>query len=108
MDIRDLWDTYLPALTEDFVHAARQLDENAASEDPLIVSRTLLEIEDYVRQCRKCLEDFSELPAIQYDLLNCNRHTQLFADETSFAQDKLQQILEGISLLNNEQFSIVM
>ncbi|CAG8586819.1 2367_t:CDS:2, partial [Dentiscutata heterogama] len=93
--VRDLWDAYLLVLTEDFVYAAQQLGQNATPEDPLIISRALLEIEDHIRQCGKSLEDFSELPAIHYDLLNCNRQTQLFIEETTFLQDKLQQILEG-------------
>ncbi|CAG8740204.1 17207_t:CDS:1, partial [Cetraspora pellucida] len=92
--VRDLWDAYLPALTEDFVYAAQQLGQNATPEDPLIISCALLEIEDHIRQCGKSLEDFPELPAIYYDLLDCNRQTQLFIEETTFSQDKLQQILE--------------
>ncbi|CAG8666322.1 15668_t:CDS:2, partial [Dentiscutata heterogama] len=93
--VRDLWDAYLLALTEDFIYAAQQLGQNATPEDPLIISRALLKIEDHIRQCGKSLEDFSKLLAIHYDLLDCNKQTQLFIEETTFPQDKLQQILEG-------------
>ncbi|CAG8795046.1 15090_t:CDS:2, partial [Gigaspora margarita] len=93
-------------LTEDFIYAAQQLGQNTIPEDPLIVSCTLLEIEDHIRQCGKNLEDFPELPTINYDLLNYNRQIQLFIEETTFPQDKLQQILEGVSLLNDEQHAI--
>ncbi|CAG8749734.1 18262_t:CDS:2, partial [Gigaspora margarita] len=35
-ETKDLWDTYLPALTEDFIYAAQQLGQNATPEDSLI------------------------------------------------------------------------
>ncbi|CAG8712917.1 3266_t:CDS:2, partial [Dentiscutata heterogama] len=82
------------------------LGQNTTPEDSLIISHALLEIEGHIRQCGKSLEDFPELPAIHYDLLDCNRQTQLFIEETTFPQDKLQQILEGVSLLNDEQRAI--
>ncbi|CAG8772318.1 22010_t:CDS:2, partial [Dentiscutata erythropus] len=88
---------------QDFVYAAQQLGQNATSEDPLIINCALLEIEDHIKQYGKSLEDFPELPAIYYDLLDCNRQTQLFIEETTFPQNKLQQILEDVSLLNDEQ-----
>ncbi|CAG8492365.1 13106_t:CDS:2, partial [Dentiscutata heterogama] len=105
-DIKSLWDTYLPDLAEDFIYQARQRGENTVPEDPLIVSRALVEIEDHLRQCGKYLTDFPELPTIQHDLLNIDRQTQLFAEESSFSRDELQRILEGVSLLNDEQRAV--
>ncbi|CAG8501561.1 18670_t:CDS:2 [Dentiscutata erythropus] len=84
----------------------KELGQNATPEDPLIISCALLEIENHIKQYGKSLEDFPELPAIHYDLLDCNRQTQLFIEETTFLQDKLQQILEGVSLLNDKQRAI--
>ncbi|CAG8792822.1 4989_t:CDS:1, partial [Racocetra fulgida] len=78
----------------------------AIPENPLIVSRTLAEIEDHLRQYGKCLTDFPDLPIIQHNLLNINRQTRLFAEETTFSQDELQRILEGVSLLNDEQRAV--
>ncbi|CAG8766244.1 28540_t:CDS:2, partial [Gigaspora margarita] len=82
--------------------AVQQLDENATPESPLIIGRALLEIEDHLRQCGESLKDFSELPAIDYDLLNCNRQTRLFAEETTFPQEELQRILEERAILTTK------
>ncbi|CAG8469928.1 21899_t:CDS:2, partial [Gigaspora rosea] len=91
---------------QDFIYEARQHGENIVLEDLLIISRALAEIEDHLRQCGKYLTDFSELPTIQHDLLNIDKQTQLFAEELSFSRDELQRILEGVSLLNDEQRAV--
>ncbi|CAG8579322.1 24309_t:CDS:2, partial [Cetraspora pellucida] len=85
---------------------SQQRGKSAISENPLIVSHALAEIEDHLRQCEKCLTDFPDLPIIQHNLLNINRQTWLFAEEMTFSQDELQRILEGISLLNDEQRAV--
>ncbi|CAG8569478.1 16675_t:CDS:2, partial [Gigaspora rosea] len=104
--VKSLWDTYLPDLTEDFIYEAWQHGENVVPEDPLIISHALVEIEGHCRQCGKYLMDFPELPTIQHDLLNIDRQTNLFAEESSFSQDELQRILERVSMLTDEQCAI--
>ncbi|CAG8763986.1 12016_t:CDS:1, partial [Acaulospora morrowiae] len=87
----------------DFVYTAQRLSANVAPEDPAIISRALVEIEDHIQQCGKCLKDFPELPTIHYNLLNHDGQTRLSTEETDFSQDELQRILEGVSKLNDEQ-----
>ncbi|CAG8683753.1 559_t:CDS:1, partial [Cetraspora pellucida] len=81
-------------------------DKSAIPEDLLIFGHALAEIEDHLRQCRKCLKDFFDLLIIQHNLLNIDRQTQLFAEETAFLQEELQKILERVSLLNDEQRAV--
>ncbi|CAG8732110.1 7637_t:CDS:1, partial [Cetraspora pellucida] len=90
----------------DFTYEAQQHNKSAIPEDPLIFGYALAEIDDHLRQCRKCLKDFSNLPIIQHNLLNIDRQTQLFAEETAFSQEKMQKILEEVSLLNDEQYVV--
>ncbi|CAG8813417.1 32663_t:CDS:2, partial [Gigaspora margarita] len=86
-----------------------QRGKNIVPEDPLIISHALVEIEDHLRQYGKYLTDFPELPTIQHDLLNIDRQTHLFAEESSFSQDELQRIneeqMQGPEAAKNREFA---
>ena len=69
-NILELWNTYLPALFEDFVYNPNSKHVALDHNDPKIVTQVLLDIEKYLFQNRKSLSDFSKLQFLIW--LFCN------------------------------------
>ena len=91
-NILELWNTHLPALSEDFVYNPNSklvaLDYN----DPSIVAQVFLDLEKYFFQNGKSLLDFSELPTPDPTFLSKFQEraaNQFFFEETNYDQSDI-------------------
>ena len=60
-NVLELWNTHLPALSEDFVYNPNSKSVALDHTDPRIVTQVLLDIEKYLFQNKLSLLDFSKL-----------------------------------------------
>ena len=94
-NIRDLWEKYLDDLIEDFFRKT--------NDKKLSIAKALIEINDFLHQNGVTITDFSELPEIEYSLLEIDQLDSLIIEEQNYDQDKIDQTLLNLVKLNSDQ-----
>ncbi|CAG8545394.1 4618_t:CDS:2, partial [Gigaspora rosea] len=105
-NILKLWNTHLPALSEDFVYNPNSKRVALNYNDPSIVAQVLLDLEKYFFQNGKSLLDFPELPTPDPTFLSQSQEratNQIFFEETNYDQNDIAIQLSKIDTLNNER-----
>lgn len=97
---KELWNTHLNALSEDI-----QKKFNLPYSHPRVIVGVLNELNDILKNNRKSLSDFPELPQFEQfpDIQNTSNENRLLRDETNYDSEELNIILQKNRLMTIEQ-----
>ena len=108
-DVSHLWETHLPATSEDFTHQTTLQGNLMDHTHPLIIAKVLLDIESHLFHNVKSLSHYPGLPIPDRSILDLERERarlQLLDEESNDNQQDLQTILDTANRMNQEQLAI--